>query len=111
MKLGKTPRRRNVNAVPISEIVSQLMQKQGWSRGSEHRAVFDAWHHVVPETISKRSKAVSFRSGKLIVVVESAPLLQELYCFRQSEFLALLNQHLVNHSDNAVVQHIEFRKS
>ncbi len=110
MKSKRTPA-RNVDAIPISEIVSRVMQKHGWSRMSEHRAVFDAWNQVVPVTIGKRTRPVSFRGGRLIVVVESAPLMQELYCFRQSEFLTLLNQYLANHSDNAVVERIEFRRS
>ncbi len=110
MNPKRTPT-RNVDPAPISEIVSRVMQKQGWSRTSEHRAVFDAWHQVVPKTIGKRTRPVSFRGGKLIVVVESAPLMQELYCFRQSEFLTLLNQYLANHSDHAVVERIEFRRS
>jgi predicted nucleic acid-binding Zn ribbon protein len=110
MKAKRKPA-RNLDAVPISEIVSRVMQKQGWSRMSEHRAVFEAWQNVVPKTIGQRTRAVSFRGGRLIVIVESAPLMQELYCFRQSEFLTLLNQYLVNNSDNAVVQRIEFRRS
>ena len=54
------------------------MQKKGWSRGGEHREVFTAWSEVVPQTIGQRTRAVSFRNDRLIVVVESAPLMQEL---------------------------------
>ncbi len=87
------------------------MQKRGWSRGAEHRAVFDAWLQVVPATIGKRARPVSFRSGKLILVIESAPLLDELRCFRQSEMLALINRKLSAAGHHVLVQRLEFRRS
>lgn len=102
--------RSNSNAVPASEIISRLMQRKGWSRGGEHREVFAAWEDVVPETIGRRTRAVSFRGGRLLVIVESAPLMQELQCFRQAEFLALLNSRLVARGEHVVVQRLEFRR-
>jgi predicted nucleic acid-binding Zn ribbon protein len=109
----KNPRkvRTNPEAVPVSDIVSRLLQQKGWSRGWEHRAVFEAWEKIVPETIGNRSRAVSFRNGKLIVVVESAPLLQELRCFRQAEFLALMNSQLVTTANSTLVRRLEFRRA
>ena len=94
--MSKSPEpRHNAHAVRAGDILARLMQRKGWSRGGEHREVFAAWNEVVPTTIAKRSRAVSFRQGKLIVVVESAPLMQELRCFRQDEMLSLLNTQLV----------------
>jgi predicted nucleic acid-binding Zn ribbon protein len=107
----QSKRRTNPEAVPVSEIVSRLLQKKGWSRGWEHRAVFEAWEAVVPQTIGSRSRAVSFRNGKLIVVVESAPLLQELRGFRQAEFLSLLNSRLVTTENSTLVRQLEFRRA
>lgn len=105
------PFRHNSHAVRASDVVSRLMQKKGWSRGGEHREVFTAWSEVVPPTINQRSRAVSFRNGRLIVVVESAPLMQELQCFRQAEFLALLNSRLVARGQQVIVRQLEFRRS
>ena len=87
------------------------MQQRGWSRGAEHRAVFETWLQVVPETIGRRARPVSFRGGRLILVVESAPLLQELRCFRQSEMLTLLNQKLSANGHQVLVEQLEFRRS
>jgi len=105
------PPRKNSNAVHASEILSRLMQRQGWSRATEHRAVFAAWQEVVPKTIAARTRAVSFRGGRLLVIVESAPLMQELQCFRQDQFLALMNHHLVARGDSIVVRRLEFKRS
>jgi predicted nucleic acid-binding Zn ribbon protein len=93
------------------EVVSKLMQSKGWSRGGEHREVFEAWAQVVPESIGRRTRAVSFRGGRLIVIVESAPLMQELQLFRQAEFLSLLNSQLVNRGQQVIVRRLEFRRS
>lgn len=105
------PHRSNAQAVRASDVLSRLMQKKGWSRGGEHREVFAAWSEVVPTTIGQRTRAVSFRDGRLIVVVESAPLMQELQCFRQAEFLSLLNTRLVARGQQVTVRQLDFRRS
>ena len=105
--------RRNSEAIPISDLISRVMQRRGLSRGSEHRMVFDAWNRVVPEAIAARARPVSFRAGRLIVAVASAPLMEELRCFRAGEFLRLLNQNLSQEARAAhvVVRRVEFRRS
>lgn len=111
MSAKSGPRRHNAHAVRAGDVLSRLMQKKGWSRGGEHREVFTAWSEVVPQTINQRTRAVSFRNGRLIVVVESAPLMQELQCFRQAEFLSLLNTRLVARGQQVIVRQLEFRRS
>lgn len=105
------PHRHNAQAVRVGDVLSRLMQKKGWSRGGEHREVFTAWSEVVPTTIGQRTRAVSFRDGRLIVIVESAPLMQELQCFRQAEFLSLLNTRLVARGQQVTVRQLDFRRS
>ena len=111
MSAKSGPRRHNAHAVRAGDVLSRLMQKKGWSRGGEHREVFTAWSEVVPHTINQRTRAVSFRNGRLLVVVESAPLMQELQCFRQAEFLSLLNTRLVARGQQVIVRQLEFRRS
>jgi hypothetical protein len=45
--------------------------------------------------------------------VKSAPLMQELKCFRQSEFVLLLNQEIKFNSNNQslIVNKIEFKSN
>ncbi len=78
-----------------------------------HRAVFEAWDSVAPENISGRCRAVSFRNGRLIVKVNSAPLLEELRCFRTGEFLSLINEELGRDETGVVpvIRKVEFRLS
>jgi hypothetical protein len=100
-------------AIPITTIVSDVFGKMGISRGTEHRIVFDAWDPIVPPKFKNKCRASSFRNGRLIVEVKSAPLMQELKCFRQSEFVLLLNQEIKFNSNNQslVVNKIEFKSN
>jgi hypothetical protein len=106
-------RRYRPRAEPISDLVNRVVQGMGLSRATEHRRVFEAWDAIVPPEFQGRCHAASFRSGKLIVAVESSPLLEELRCYRASEFIQLLNERLVSTADAAhvVVRNIEFRRN
>ncbi len=89
------------------------MQEFGLSRGREHRKVFRAWEKVVPGPVAKHAQTATFRGGKLVVTVTSAPLLEELRCFRGGEFLGLLNEELAKDSEGGAVfiRQIEFRSN
>jgi len=100
-------------AIPITTIVSDVFGKMGISRDTEHRIVFDAWDSIVPPKFKNKCRALSFRNGRFIVEVKSAPLMQELKCFRQSEFVMLLNQEIKFNSNNQslIVNKIEFKSN
>ena len=101
--------RRNRHAVPIADLLTRFMHQKGWSRAREHRAVFGAWESIVPENIARRTRPVSFRGGTLLVIVTSAPLMEELRCFRADEFLGLLNRELELQAAGVTVNRVEFR--
>ncbi|MDA0667339.1 MAG: DUF721 domain-containing protein [Planctomycetota bacterium] len=109
----KKPSRHNHDAVPIVDIVNQVFQQYGLSRSSEYRLVFESWDRIVPPVFVGRARAVSFRNGKLIVAVESSPLLEELRGYRIGEFIALLNQDISvrGEATHLVVRGIEFRRN
>lgn len=100
-------------AEPISDLVNRVVQRIGVSRGTEHKRVFESWDRIVPPEFVGRCHAVAYRGGRLVVAVESSPLLEELRCYRASEFVALLNQQLTSSADAAhvVVRNIEFRRN
>ena len=92
------------------------MQQRGWNRPAEHRQVFAAWDRVVPDGIGRRTRPISFRNGRLLVLVESAPLYEELRCFRAGELLRLLNHDLAGHESSGEglgvsVRQIEFKRN
>ena len=109
----KQESRYRPEAVPIGDFVNRVFQKYGLSRGSEYRLVFESWDRIVPPEYVGRARAVSFRNGKLIVAVESSPLLEELRGYRMGEFVSLLNQDISIRGEAAylVVRGIEFRRN
>lgn len=111
--MQERPRRYRPQAEPISDLVNRVVQGMGLSRATEHRRVFDAWEAIVPPEFLGRCHAVAFRGGKLVVAVESSPLLEELRCYRASEFVQLLNERIAGGGDAAhvVVRSIEFRRN
>lgn len=106
-------RRYRPQAEPISDLVNRVVQGMGLSRATEHRRVFEAWQAIVPPEFLGRCHAAAFRAGKLVVTVESSPLLEELRCYRASEFVQLINERLAGGGDTAhvVVRSIEFRRN
>ncbi|MDP6962767.1 MAG: DUF721 domain-containing protein [Planctomycetota bacterium] len=98
-------------AVPIGSIVNDVLGTYGVSRGVEHKLVFEVWDAIVPLEFKDKCRAVYFRNGKLIIEVKSSPLLQELRCFRQSEFVSLINQEIQRgySNQNLIVKKIEFK--
>lgn len=104
--------RRNARPQPIGDLLGRLLQRNGLARRHEAGAAFAAWEKVAPPAVGARTRALSFRGGKLVVAVRSAPLLEELRCFRAGEFLALLNQALAAdpRADGVQVRALEFRR-
>lgn len=102
--------RHNARPVPLADLLGRWSQGRGLSRSGEFRAVASAWERVVPEAIAARARPFSFRGGRLVVAVASAPLLSELQCFRASEFLPLLNRALAGSGSGVTVRQVEFRR-
>ena len=111
--MSAAEKRYRHDAEPIADLVNRVVQKIGLSRGTEHKRVFGAWEAIVPPEFHGRCHAVASRGGRLVVAVESSPLLEELRCYRASEFVALLNQQLASGGDAAhvIVREIEFRRN
>ncbi|KAA3611615.1 MAG: DUF721 domain-containing protein [Planctomycetota bacterium] len=111
---------RKSQAQPLRELLSSFLHRRGLARGAEHRLVFEAWRRVVPPGIERKTRPVSFRGGRLLVIVDSASLLSELQGFRRQEFLRLLNQNLIHSRQKGLpgqsqtliqVRTVEFRGS
>ena len=85
-------RTRRATPVPLADIVNRAFHRHGWSRSSSHTSVFAAWETILPDEWRARCRPVSYRAGRLIVAVDSSPLLEELRMFRGATLLGLLNE-------------------
>jgi hypothetical protein len=99
--------------VALGDLMRQASQRLGLGRNQEHNLVFQAWENIFPEKYRTRMHPTRFYSGCLSVAVSSAPLLEEMRCYRQSDFLALLNDELsrLNHQSTVVVRKLDFRRN
>lgn len=78
----------------LGEIVSRLFTARGWGRKQERLRLEEAWAEAVGPAHAKRTRVSSIRRGTLEVVVDGAPLLQELAGFHKRRLLQELRQRL-----------------
>lgn len=106
-------RARRATPVPLADIVNRAFHRHGWSRSTSHTAVFEAWEGILPAEYRDRCRPVSYRAGRLIVAVDSSPLLEDLRIFRGAALLPLLNQALRASGRLPIVEvrALDFRRS
>jgi hypothetical protein len=107
------PRARRRQPVPLADLVSRAVHRHGWSRATDHLHVFECWERVLPEEWRARCRAVSYRAGRLIVAVDSSPLLEDLRLFRAPQMLRVLNEalRLSGRLPIVEVRALDFRRS
>ena len=87
-------RARRSAPAPLGDLVNRAFHRHGWSAGAAHAHVFEAWSGMLPAGLRERCRPVSFRGGRLVVAVDSSPLLEDLSSFRAPELLRTLNDAL-----------------
>jgi len=98
--------------VPISTLLAGVVHGRSLSGNRAFELVQETWCRVVPQAVAERARPLSFRGGRLVVGVASAPLFEELRCFRGDEFLALLNRELKSRTDTTLsVEKLEIRRA
>jgi hypothetical protein len=77
---------------PAAEFVRAILRETGTSR--ERGAYAGALDAILPEAQRAHCQVVGCRGGRLVVEVDSAPLLAELRGFRRDELRLRINQLL-----------------
>jgi hypothetical protein len=108
-----TSRARRAVPVPLADVVNLAFHRHGWSRSSAHGIVFECWDRILPEAWRERCRPVSYRAGRLIVAVDSSPLLEDLRMFRGAALLRVLNEAIRASGRLPIVEvrALEFRRS
>jgi predicted nucleic acid-binding Zn ribbon protein len=88
----------------ISSILERLVSRMGISTRLEQEKAVILWEEAVGRNIARRAQAVSFKSGRLFVVVETSMWLQELALMKEG-LIEKLNTLL----GKPVVEDIMFR--
>ncbi len=84
---------RHKNNVTLQEALTEMVKTLKLKSGIDEVRIQELWSQLMGAPISKYTKQISFKSGKLYVKVESAPLKQEL-SFSKEKIKELFNKEL-----------------
>jgi predicted nucleic acid-binding Zn ribbon protein len=80
----------------VGDLLPGLLDRYGLSERLAGWRAVAAWSEVVGEPLARKSRAVSFKDGVLLVEVEGSAWMQELG-FLKSKLIARINQRLGAH--------------
>jgi hypothetical protein len=89
----------------IGEILPRILAESGLLPENRQREIEKVWNTVAGPQTAGHTRVISFRSGRLTVGVDSAPLRQELEVFRREELLKALREVM----KGVCVEEIRFR--
>jgi hypothetical protein len=84
-------------------LIRTFLRDNGLTSVARYTAVFDAWTKGLGPAFQKRAVPVRFRSGELVVEVDSSAHLQELANFTGEVYRAKANEHLGKEAIRKVV--------
>ena len=79
------------NEKSMKEAIDQLLKAYGLGPRLDEISLLKSWDEVCGPMIAKHTKDLYFKSGTLYVVLDSAPLRQEL-TYAKSKLIEKLNQ-------------------
>lgn len=88
----------------IKNILSSIAKDPRYAGKLDEKKIEQVWRETNNDYVVERTRKVSFREGKLILFIESAPLKQELFNSRE-QILKKVNKAL----DADIVQEIVIR--
>ncbi len=87
-------RRGNRDAEKLGDLIKPMLKQLKVIGRRVGRDLHEAWLEVAGPDLSRRTRLSSFRSGQVVVDVDSAALLHELQNFRRGDLLARLRERL-----------------
>lgn len=83
---------RNSDEKPLKELVNQMLRAYGLGEKLDEMSLIKSWEDIVGKMIAKHTKDIYFRQGNLYIILDSAPLRQEL-SYAKTRLVEKLNQH------------------
>lgn len=80
----------------VGEILSRLFAARGWGRKQERLRFEQAWATAAGPDHALHSKIGALRRGVLEILVDNAPLLQEMTHYHKRRLLQSLREQLPN---------------
>ncbi|HID23785.1 MAG TPA: DUF721 domain-containing protein [Planctomycetaceae bacterium] len=78
---------RRRGPIHVSQALSELIVRRGWSRSAGDRQLQEVWEEAAGAKLSQRTRVLGMRDGVLRVGVAHAALLSELESFHKRDIL------------------------
>lgn len=81
------------NARKISDVLKEFLQENKLDKKFKERELIESWEELVGRAISRATKNIYIRNGKLFVVISSSVVRNELYMLKD-EIVRKLNERI-----------------
>ena len=92
------------NSKSLRDVIGVLFKNKGLQEGMDRSEIRSVWNDLMGSMISKHTSSIDLKNGKLIIVLDSSTLRQEL-SFGRQKMMEVLNDHF----GKRVVKEIELR--
>lgn len=72
------------NDILLKDALKLMVKKNQWKQKLDRVRVEEIWKKIMGKTINKYTKHVTLRNKTLVILIESAPLKQELFYGKQT---------------------------
>ncbi len=92
------------NDQPIKDVLKQMVNSNNWNEKLNRVKIRELWAKVMGETVSKYTRHITLRNNSLVILIDSAPLKQEL-SYSKSKIINILNEELGEEIIKEVIIH------
>ncbi len=95
---------RKKNDQQLKDVLQQMIQSNRWKEKLDRVKINLIWKNVMGETVNKYTKHITLRKNTLVILIDSAPLKQEL-SFAKKKIVKLINEEIGEELIQEVIIH------
>ena len=84
---------RKKNDQQLKDVLQQMVSSNKWNEKLNRVKIQDVWSKTMGETVNKYTRHVTLRKNSLVILIDSAPLKQEL-AYSKVKIMNLINEEL-----------------
>lgn len=95
---------KKTNDQILKDVLQQMIQSNQWENRLDKVKLRSTWEQLMGDTVAKYTKHITLRNKTLVLLIESAPLKQEL-SFAKSKIIQLINEEFGKELIKEVIIH------